>query len=128
MRDSSLKAGVVAALFVAATLPGVARADVTQVVVHNKSQHCVWITVYKSSAWSTTWDTTGSSLFVKAGQVQEFRITPSTQVKVDGIVVQNPDCTGAHIAHTWDERKGLERQYNLNATLYQNGSKFNLWF
>lgn len=119
---------VVAAALVALVVPGAARADVTQVVVHNKSQTCVWITVYKSSTWSTQWDTTGRSLFVKAGESQEFKITPATEVKVDGIVLQHPDCTGNHIAHTWDVRKGLERQLNLNATLYQNGGKFNLWF
>lgn len=119
---------ILAVVLLAAVLPCAARADVGQVIVHNKSQTCVWITVYKSSAWSTSWDTTGSSLWVRPGQSQEFRITPSTQVKVDGIVMQHPDCTGAHIAHTWDERKGLDRQLNLNATLYQNGSKFNLWF
>jgi hypothetical protein len=117
-----------AALLAAVVLPGSAPADVTQVIFHNKSTTCVWVTVYKSSMFSTQWDSTGRSLFVKAGDVQEFKITPSEEVKVDGIVMQHPDCTGNHIAHTWDVRKGLSRQSYINAALYQNGSKFNIWF
>lgn len=104
-----------------------------KVFLTNHTDKCAWITVYTASAF-TMWAIVNSNeqnrpQWLKPHESKGFYFYESAEVKVRAEVKQNPDCSGPTIIDTYDIRKNpTSAHQTLNAGLYPNGNRYNLWF
>ncbi|HVS46182.1 MAG TPA: hypothetical protein VMS32_05890 [Verrucomicrobiae bacterium] len=104
-----------------------------KVFLSNHTDRCAWITVYTASAF-TAWAIVNTNeqnrpQWLKPHESKGFYFYPSAEVKVRAEVTQHPNCTGSTTIDTYDIRKNpTSANQTLNAGLYPNGSRFNLWF
>ncbi|HEY5258987.1 MAG TPA: hypothetical protein VIJ12_11485 [Candidatus Baltobacteraceae bacterium] len=104
-----------------------------KVFLTNHTDRCAWITVYTASAF-TTWQIVNTNeqnrpQWLKPHESKGFYFYQSAEVKVRAEVTHGPECTGSTAIDTYDIRKNpTSANQTLNAGIFPNGGRFNLWF